>query len=320
MRQAGRYLPEYRALREKHSFLELIANPELAVEVSMQPIRRYGFDGAVIFSDILTPLVSLGYSVSFPNKGGISVEKNSDLPAFDYQKATIEAISLLKNTLSDEGYSASPLGFAGGPWTLAHYILNGGSTRGTDGGLARVIAQINPKETQELLKLLTTSTIEYLKAQIAAGAAAVQIFETHLGELPVDFVRAFIFPELKVLTQALPADCPKILYFGGCAHLLAELAGLGFDVLSLDHRVSLSEAWQLLSQNPKSTVQCLQGNIDPLLMTFRPEQAIPVFQAQREAWQDLPCAQIINLGHGIVPAARVETVEALVRCFREEIK
>ncbi|MDX1917879.1 MAG: uroporphyrinogen decarboxylase [Candidatus Caenarcaniphilales bacterium] len=316
MRQAGRYLPQYQAIRDKVSFLELCRDPKLATKVSLQPIDLIGVDAAIVFSDILLPLIDFGIEVNFPESGGIKLEWQLEKPLGFFTPganvaATTETISLIAAELSPKAIPV--LGFAGAPWTLAHYIIEGGSLRGKEqASKARHLSWTNAPLLHELLGDLANMTALYLKAQIRAGADAIQLFDTWAGELsPRDF-QHFVIPYLQKVLSLLPQNTPKIYYIKGVSPYLELIAPLGFDVLSIDWKISLSTAWQRVSSVPGNTIKCLQGNLDPVKLEIDPELVERETHHLVQEGQSLPCGHILNLGHGITPSAKVECAKAFV--------
>jgi len=322
MRQAGRYLPEYRAIREKVSFLELCRSPELAAEVSLQPVDLLGVDAAIIFSDILLPLADFGFKVDFPDKGGIKI--GFDLSAVKLKsfqagmnvEATCQAITLLKGKLKDKGLEVPVLGFAGAPWTLANYIFEGGSAQGGEFKAAKKTLWTNPNFVKDTLDELSEMTIVYLKSQINAGADAVQLFDTWAGELAQDDFHEYVLPQYKRIFQALPKTTPKILFIRGVAPYLEAVASVGADVLSLDWKVDLTDTWNKLKSINGNTIRCLQGNLDPFLLTSSAEAVKHKTLKIIEAGRSLSGGHILNLGHGVTPDANLNAVKAFVEASK----
>jgi uroporphyrinogen decarboxylase len=319
MRQAGRYLPEYQVVRQKLKFLELCCNPELAAEVSLQPIEIIGVDAAIIFSDILLPLRDFGIEVDFPEIGGIRIAACSEPNFKNFQiaeniKATCKAISILQRKLISKNLQVPVLGFAGAPWTLLNYILEGGSSRNGEFKKAKQLAYCEPQKAHNWLKALSEMTIVYLKAQIEAGAEAVQLFDTWAGELTEEAFEAFVLPYCKIIFAELPKDIPKIFYLKNVGSYLELISQSGADILSLDWKLSLTSASERIKG---SCIKCLQGNLDPLLLTLDPEIVLRETKKIIEEGRKLKCAHILNLGHGITPDAKVESAKAFVKAAKE---
>ena len=311
MRQAGRYLPEYRALREKYAFLEMAKNPELAAEVSLQPFRRLGVDAVIVFSDILIPAEAMGAPIELGDAGPVIKEpirraaQVAALAEFDPERETRfvgDAIAMLCREL---GPDVPVLGFAAAPWTLACYLIEGRSQNGFPA--AKAMLDSEPDVLRLLLEKIARATAKYLKAQIAAGAAAVQLFDTWAGELSAADYRAYELPATQLLLSELDAgETPVILFSKGTQHLLEDLAETGADVLSVDWRVDLAATRKLLGSRV-----ALQGNVDPNVLL---ETADAIVHAVRHAVEQTGgVGHILNLGHGILPGTPVENALAFVR-------
>jgi uroporphyrinogen decarboxylase len=311
MRQAGRYLPEYRSLREKHAFLEVAKTPELAAEVSLQPYRRLGVDAVIVFSDILIPAEAMGAPIQLGDAGPVieaplrTAQQVDALAEFDPERKTRfvgDAIRLLCRALGPE---VPVLGFAAAPWTLACYLVQGRSREGFPAAKAMLFGE--PRLFHRLLEKIARATAVYLKAQIAAGAAAVQLFDTWAGELDTESYRRFELPATELLLSELAAgEVPVILYSKACHHLFEDLARTGASVLSVDWRADLRALRRRFGRRI-----ALQGNVDPCLL-LAPEETIA--RAAYEAVQQTAgVGHILNLGHGILPDTPVEHALAFVR-------
>src|SRR5882757_5107087 len=245
MRQAGRYLPEYRELRAKHAFLEVCKTPDLAVEVSLQPFRRLGVDAIIVFSDILIPAEAMGLPLELGDAGPNlpepvrSLEAVRKLRPFDPETETGFLMEAIRRIVRTAGPEVPVLGFAAAPWTLACYMVEGR----TKEGFAKVkeFLYAEPATFRELLSRIAQTTIAYLNAQIAAGAAAVQLFDTWCGELALPEYRAFALPAVQEVISALRGTVPVIYYTKASHHLLSAVTESGADVLSCDWRVNLAE-------------------------------------------------------------------------------
>jgi uroporphyrinogen decarboxylase len=311
MRQAGRYLPEYRAVRQKHNFLDVCRTPELAVEVSLQPYRILGVDAVIVFSDILITAGAMGLPFELTDKGPVieaplrTAAQIHELSTFDPEQETgflMEAIRMLTRELGPE---VPVLGFAAAPWTLACYMIEG---HGKDGfPAAKAMLNDNPELFRSLLDRIARATAAYLRAQIAAGAAAVQLFDTWVGELTLDQYREFALPATQLLLEEIGAgDTPVILYTKASSHLLAAAAESGATVLSVDWRVDLAALREQLGPGI-----ALQGNVDPDIL-LGPEEGVR--QAAREAVEKTGgVGHILNLGHGILQQTPVENARAFVQ-------
>ncbi len=309
MRQAGRYLPEYRAVREKHSFLDVCRIPEVCAEVTAQPIDRFGFDAAILFQDILIPLLGMGVPLDFDPgpKLGMQVARREDVDRLHW--AGMDALPHIRPVVRacrERLAGRVPLiGFAGAPFTVAAYLVDAGGARDlskTRGFLAR-----DPDGFALLLDLLAVATIDYLKAQIGAGVDAVMLFDTQAGWLaPAEFARTAAASADRVL-RALPKGTPTI-YFAlapSVGHLEA-LRAVHADVLGLDYRVSLAQARAILGNS-----KAVQGNLDPALLLGPGEEIVVGAEAVLRENRGRP-GHIFNLGHGIFPDTPIENVKLLV--------
>lgn len=311
MRQAGRYLPEYRALKAKSSFLEMVRTPELAAEVTLQPLRRFALDAAIIFSDILVVPEALGQGYRFRDEGGIAMEYRLENRAqldrldptgvaerLDYMA---RSLALVKRELRGE---KALLGFGGSPWTLATYMVEGGSSE--DFTRIKELFYTDREFFDALMEKLTAAVIEFFRMQIRAGADAIQIFDSWGGIVAGQDYEAASLRWMRRIVEAMPADFPVILYAKGCPLQLTDMAFTGAKVLGVDWTVDLGVVRRLVPANV-----ALQGNLDPVLMGTTPEivrrEAARLLETMRGAR-----GHIFNLGHGILPSAKVECMEALV--------
>ncbi|MFZ0035789.1 MAG: uroporphyrinogen decarboxylase [Candidatus Acidiferrales bacterium] len=315
MRQAGRYLPEYRALREKHSFLEVCKTPELAAEVSLQPFRRLGVDAIIVFSDILIVAEAMGLPLDVPDSGpvlGNPVRDAGDvdhLRVFDPNEATRFLGDAIRAICRSAGPTVPVLGFAAAPWTLACYMVEG-QTRGELIKIKQMLYAA-PDLLHSLLDKIARATAPYLRAQIEAGAAAVQLFDTWAGELSLEEYEAFALPATqRIIEEVRKSGAPLILYSKGTSHLLASLAKSGADVLSVDWRIPLDEARRVAGHGI-----ALQGNIDPRILLTREDIAADAARAAIS--KTAGRGHILNLGHGILPNTPVEIAQAFVRAGQE---
>jgi uroporphyrinogen decarboxylase len=309
MRQAGRYLPEYRELRAKHAFLEVCKTPDLAVEVSLQPFRRLGVDAIIVFSDILIPAEAMGVPLELGDAGPHLLEPVRTLEAvgrlrlFDPETETGFVMEAIRQLVRTVGPDVPVLGFAGAPWTLACYMVEGRAKEGF--ATVKGFLHSEPAVFRELLHRIAQVTIGYLKAQIAAGAASVQLFDTWCGELGLRDYVAFALPAVQEVISALRGTVPVIYYTKASHHLLSAVAKSGADVLSCDWRVNLAELRAKLG--PRIA---LQGNLDPAIL-FAPQERI-----RKETVDILSqlggAGHILNLGHGILPDTPVESARAFI--------
>ena len=309
MRQAGRYLPEYREIRAKHSFLEVCKTPDLAVEVSLQPFRRLGVDAIIIFSDILIPAEAMGLPLELGDAGPNlpePVRTAADvkrLHIFDPEVETGFLMEALRRTVKQAGPDVPVLGFAASPWTLACYMVEGR----TKEGFARVKEFLyrEPKVFRELLSKLAQATILYLKGQIAAGVSAVQLFDTWCGELDLQDYTEFVLPAVQEIIAGLGRAVPVIYYTKASHHLLPAIVRADANVLSVDWRIPLAKVRELAG--PRVAVQ---GNLDPAVLFAPPEK---IRQATLEIAAELGGrGHILNLGHGILPHTPVEHAQLFI--------
>jgi uroporphyrinogen decarboxylase len=312
MRQAGRYLPEYRALKARSSFLEMVRTPALAAEVTLQPLRRFAFDAAILFSDILVIPEALGQAYHFRDEGGIAMEYRLETRAQVDALATADAVpnklsyvaetlALLKKELAGQ---KALLGFGGSPWTLATYMVEGGSSDNFE--RVKQLFYTERATFDALLEKLTAALIAYFQLQIRAGADAIQIFDSWGGIVAGPDYEAASLQWIRRIIAALPRDFPVILYAKGTAPHLTDQAFSGARVLSVDWTNDLAIVRRSLPANV-----AVQGNLDPVLLNTTP--AIVERETKRllESMRG-SCGHIFNLGHGIMPQAKIECVEALV--------
>jgi len=310
MRQAGRYLPEYQAVRAKHSFLEICKTPELAAEVSLQPFRTLDVDAVIVFSDILIVAEAMGMQLDVPDSGPVLSNPVRDRAAvarlrdFDPERETRFVGDAIRAICREAGPEVPVIGFAGAPWTLACYMIEG-RTRG-DISNAKKFMRDEPALLRDLLARIARSTAPYLKSQIAAGAAVVQLFDTWAGEVTRDEYESFELPATRAVFESLGAPgVPTILYGKGSSHLIELQSKTGADVLSVDWRTDLAEARRTLGDRV-----ALQGNVDPNILLGR-EAAIR--EAARDAVEKTGgVGHILNLGHGILPTTPVQNARAFV--------
>lgn len=310
MRQAGRYLPEYQAVRARHSFLEICKTPELAAEVSIQPYRVLGVDAIIVFSDILIVAEAMGLPLAVPDSGPVLSNPVRDSGAvrrlrdFDPERETRFVGDAIRAICKEAGPDVPVIGFAAAPWTLACYMIEG-QTRG-DISRAKRMLRDEPQTVRELLERIAQATAGYLKSQIAAGASVVQLFDTWAGELTQEEYDAFELPATQMVLRALgQGGVPKILFAKGSAQHLDGMAKSGANVLSVDWKTDLAEARRRLGNKV-----ALQGNVDPSVLLG--DQA-GIRRAAREAIEKTGGAgHILNLGHGILPTTPVENARAFV--------
>lgn len=310
MRQAGRYLPEYQAVRAGHSFLEICKTPELAAEVSLQPFRVLGVDAVIVFSDILIVAEAMGLPLSVPDSGPVLSSPVRDIAAvrrlrsFDPERETRFVGDAIRSICSEVGPRVPVIGFAAAPWTLACYMIEG-QTRGDISRAKRMLRQ-EPALLRELLDRIASATAAYLRAQISAGAGVIQLFDTWAGELSREEYESFELPATQAIFEKLAGSgVPKILFAKGSRLLLESMAQTGAEVLSVDWETDLGEARKTLRQRV-----ALQGNVDPKALLASACAAREAAVAAVEITGGL--GHILNLGHGILPTTPVESARAFV--------
>jgi uroporphyrinogen decarboxylase len=319
LRQAGRYQPEYRALREKHSLLDLIRTPELAAQVTLLPVDAFGVDAAIVFSDILPPLAAMGLELEFVKGDGpvirnpIASSRDADLlgapPAEETMAGTLEAIRLVRAEL--DARDVPVIGFAGAPFTLASYAIEGGTSKDFTKTKAFMLSE--PAAWKRLLTKLVTVQADYLLAQARAGARALQVFDSWAGRaLGRDDYLRFVAPHNRELYAAVErARVPVINFSLGVGAFLEESAACGGDVVGLDWQLPLDEAWRRVGfERP------VQGNLDPasLLAPWRELRARIDDVLDRAGGRP---GHVFNVGHGLVPQTPVDHVRRLVLHVRE---
>lgn len=316
MRQAGRYLPEYREIRAKHSFLQVCKTPDLALEVSVQPFRRLGVDAIIIFSDILIPAEAMGLPLELEDSGPHlpePVRTEADvkkLHIFDPERDTGFLMEALRRTVKYAGPDVPVLGFAASPWTLACYMVEGRMREGF--ATVKNFLFTRPKAFRELLQRVAQATVLYLEAQIAAGVTAVQLFDTWCGELPLSDYSEFVLPSVQQVISGLASKVPVIYYTKASHHLLPAMVKTGADVLSVDWRVSLSDLRALAG--PRIA---LQGNLDPAVLLGPNEK---IRQSTLEIAAELHgVGHILNLGHGILPQTPVDHAQLFVHTGQQAL-
>jgi uroporphyrinogen decarboxylase len=311
MRQAGRYLPEYQAVRGKVSFLELCKTPDLAAEVTLQPIDRFGMDAAILFSDILVPCEAMGQHLEFTESHGpklTPVRSSSDVDRLVVPDPTdrcgfvMDAVREIRKRLAGR---VPLIGFAGAPFTLASYMVEGGGSKNFIHLKTMMFAE--PATYRKLLDKIVDTTAAYLSAQIEAGAQAVQIFDSWGGALSVPDFRAYALPYVQRVIERLPRDdVPVIYYVGEAAHLIEPMLESGADVMGVDWRIPLSEARRRIAGRA-----AVQGNLDPCALFGPPEDIEKKAAAILDEAGRAP-GHIFNLGHGILPPTNPEHAKVLV--------
>ena len=310
MRQAGRYLPEYQTVRERVDFMTLCKTPDLAFEVSLQPLRRFGMDACIMFSDILIPVEAMGVPVVFAD-GGPKLEhpvrSGPEVDALAMPEPALHmsfALETLRRLRAELKGTAALVGFCGAPFTLAAYMVEGGGSKGF--AALKSMLYSDPKTLQALLAKLADVIGEYAAAQVEAGAQAVQIFDTWAGELAPDAFASFAAPyERAVIERVRAAGVPAILYVNGCAGVLELMAQTKPDVLSIDWRIALDAARARVGPS-----FALQGNVDPAVLLTTPDAV--TLAARGALTLGAGGGHILNLGHGILPATPLECAQAFI--------
>jgi uroporphyrinogen decarboxylase len=316
MRQAGRYLPEYRAMRERYSFLDLCRNPEAAAEVTLQPVRRFPVDAAILFADILLILEPLGVGLEFargegpvihrPVRGEADVARLKPIDVASSVGFVFDTVRAVRRELPSR---VALIGFAGAPFTVASYVVEGGASR--EYLHTKRLMYEAPAAWHRLLEILADATATYLNGQIEAGAQAVQLFDSWIGALAPDDYRTYVLPHTRAVIRALRPGVPVIHFGTGTATLLPLMREAGGDVIGLDWRVDLDRGWDAVGHDVG-----VQGNLDPALLMAKPA----VFRDRVK--QILARAagrpgHIFNLGHGVHQHTPPEHVAALVDMVHE---
>lgn len=311
MRQAGRYMPEYMTLREKHPILEMMKSPELAAEVTMQPVNAFDLDAAIIFADILTLLEPMGLNLEFiPGRGPVfhnPIQDLQDINALKQVNAvkqiafTLDAIRLSRELLNNK---IPLIGFSGAPFTLACYAVNGGGSKDFDNVRGWMFE--NPGRWSELMDRLTDGVIDYLLAQIEAGAQTLQLFDSWAGCLSVADYERYAAPWTRKIFETLAGKVPTIHFSANGGHLLEQIAEMPVDVIGLDWRVNPTQVMERLG-----TDRVYQGNLDPACLLASDEAAL---SGAAEVIKTLKPAKghIFNLGHGVIKTTPPERVRKLV--------
>jgi len=320
MRQAGRYQNEYREIRKRVGFLELCKSPSLAAEVTVMAVEQLGVDAGIIFADILLPLEPLGLGLRFAEGDGpvidnpiTSAEDVNRLPTIDPKDDLAFVMEAIGKVCHEFEGKVPLIGFAGAPFTLASYAIEGGSSRNYE--KTKSLMYREPEVWNKLMRKLSDMTARYLLAQVKAGASAVQIFDSWVGCLSPQDYKRFVLPYMKDLTHALKSCGVPIIYFGTMTNgLLRLMAQTDADVIGVDWRIDLDYAWELIGDK-----KGIQGNLDPLvLLADRAE-------IEKQARQVIEKAagrpgHVFNLGHGVLPSTPVENAKYLVDLVHELTK
>jgi uroporphyrinogen decarboxylase len=313
MRQAGRSLPEYRAIRERHSFFEVAGTPELCAEVTLQPVRRHGVDAAVMFADIMTPVLGMGIDVELVEGVGPLVDRPirsardvERLRVPDPEEAfapVLDAVRLVRSEIAPEG---AVIGFCGGPFTVAGYLVEGRPSRELPRTKSLLLAE--PETWDALMGKLADTFAAYVAAKARAGADVIQLFDSWVGTLSPQVYRERVAPWSARILDAVAV--PTIHFGTGASHLLGDLAAAGGDVIGLDWRLPLDDGWALAGE------RAVQGNLDPATL-LAPWEVV-----EREAAEVLARAagrpgHIFNLGHGVLPDTDPDVLSRLTQLVHE---
>jgi uroporphyrinogen decarboxylase len=314
MRQAGRSLPEYREIRKRHGLFEIVQQPELCAEVTLQPVRRHGVDAAVMFADIMLPVLGMGVEVELVENVGPVVERPVESMA-DVERLTVpepeeavpsilEAVEIVRGELAED---QAIVGFSGGPFTVAGYLIEGRPTR--EFVKTKSLMYGAPDVWHALMEKLTETSVRYLRAKERAGCDVLQLFDSWVGALSVDDYLEFVAPYSARILAAVEA--PTIHFGTGTAHLLSAMAETGGDVIGLDWRIPLDVGWELVGED-----RGVQGNLDPavLLGPFERVQAEADRILERAAGRP---GHVFNLGHGVLPATDPAVLGRLVEHVHE---
>ena len=313
MRQAGRYMSEYRALRARYSLLDLCRTPDLATEVTLQPVRRIDVDAAILFSDLLLPLEPMGINFDFVQGEGPAIENPirgeediNRVRRFEPREALSHVLDAIRQVQSELAGRVPLIGFAGAPFTLASYAIEGGHS--SNFARTKALMYGAPAAWHSFCELLADVVAEYLIAQIEAGVDAIQLFDSWVGALNARDYREFILPHTRRIFDRLAAfDVPAIHFGVGTGAILPELREAGGHVIGADWRTPLDDAWERIGFD-----RAIQGNLDPTLLLGPIDRALAAADDVLERAGGRP-GHIFNLGHGILPSTPVEHVQALAR-------
>jgi uroporphyrinogen decarboxylase len=312
MRQAGRYMAEYRALRQRHSLLEICREPDLATEVTLQPVRRIDVDAAILFSDLLLPLEPMGLPFDFIKGEGPQIERPigdaadiDRLTVFEPREALAHVLTAIGQIKTELAGRVPLIGFAGAPFTLASYAIEGGHSNNF--AKTKALMYGHPEAWHRLCAKFSAIVADYLVAQIDAGVDAVQVFDSWVGTLNAHDYREFALPHTRRIFEAVGTRVPTIHFGTGTSTILEELREAGGDVIGVDWRIPIDEAWGRIG-----TGHAVQGNLDPTLLLgpmprmFQQTDDILARVGRRPG-------HIFNLGHGILPSTPVEHVQMLAQ-------
>ena len=317
MRQAGRYMSDYRALRQRYSLLDICRHPELAVAVTLQPVDLIEVDAAILFSDLLLPLIPMGLDLDFikgegpaisnPIRSSTDVDRLREYDPRELLAYVLESIKTLREELTDR---VPLIGFGGAPFTLAAYAIEGGPS--TTYARTKAFMYREPKAWHRLCDRLATQMIDYLRAQIEAGAQALQIFDSWAGALGRSDYREFAYPHTRRIFDAMKdADVPMIHFGVGTAAILRDLTDAGGDVIGVDWRQPIDHAWCTVGDD-----RAVQGNLDPCLLLGPVDRLLAGADDVLKRVDGRP-GHIFNLGHGVLPNTPLDHVQRLARHVHE---
>ncbi|MBI3062890.1 MAG: uroporphyrinogen decarboxylase [Deltaproteobacteria bacterium] len=316
MRQAGRYMKEYRELRAKFSFLELCKRPDLAAEITVTPVERLGVDAAILFADILLILEPMGVELEYSKEDGPLIHSEivtrtdvEKLLEFDPEEALPFVLETVRKSRAALNGKVPLIGFSGAPFTLASYLIEGGSSRNYL--RTKTLIYSNPGAWRGLMERLSAAVSKYLNAQISAGVEAVQLFDSWVGCLSPDDYQRYVLPYTRATIAALTSGIPVIHFSTGTAGLLKSIRAAGGDIIGVDWRVRLDEAWQQIGHDV-----AIQGNLDPAALLAAPKEIRNRVTEILQRAGGRP-GHIFNLGHGVLPETPVEHVVAMVEAVHE---
>jgi uroporphyrinogen decarboxylase len=320
MRQAGRYMSDYRALRERYSLLDLCRTPDLATEVTLQPVRRIEVDAAILFSDLLLPLEPMGVRFDFVKGEGPSIENplrsEADLARvrrFEPREALSYVLQAIRQIIRELRGTVPLIGFTGAPFTLASYAIEGGHS--SNFAHTKALMYGAPAAWHAFCDLLADIGAEYLIAQIEAGVQAVQVFDSWVGALNTDDYREFILPHTrKMFDRLAPYGVPTIHFGVGTSAILGDIRAAGGDVIGADWRLPLDEAWTRIGFD-----RAIQGNLDPTVLLAPLARVLAATDEVLDRAGGRP-GHIFNLGHGILPMTPVEHVQAVARYVHQQTR
>jgi uroporphyrinogen decarboxylase len=312
MRQAGRYMAEYRALRQRYSLLEICRTPDLATEVTLQPVRRVELDAAILFSDLLLPLEPMGLPFDFIKGEGPQIEQPlttaadiDRLRVFEPRESLGHVLKAIRQIQTELRGRVPLIGFAGAPFTLASYAIEGGHSNTF--AKTKALMYGDPAAWHRLCDKLSSVVADYLRAQIEAGVDAVQVFDSWVGALGAEDYREFALPHTRRIFDAVGARVPTIHFGTGTAAILEELRDAGGTVIGVDWRIPIDEAWARIGSD-----RAVQGNLDPTLLLGPPARMLQQTDSVLARIGSRP-GHIFNLGHGILPSTPVEHVQMLAQ-------